>query len=229
MPDEIAIPDDHRMAVKMLPLSQKPYDDVTLERKAQSVMFHYDVPKEAMKKFLGAVGDNLVSVRMADPDTSDGRSLFEKATKDFGVGAVHKLKMAIRRLAKDEPFAAIFKRPPSPNKKDKDAKKTKSSRSDGGASAAASSTESSAASADAAKEKADEYECISDAELDDDRAGEDDDDDDDDDDDKKRTTGGVRCLNQLFNRVSNDVSFVCYIDGLMCVALLLFLARCSGC
>ena len=212
MGDEITVPEDHRAAVKMLPPTQKPYDDIALEPKAQSVMFHHNVPKDALKRFLEAVGDNLVSVRMADPDSTDGRCFFDKVTKDFNLGAVHKLKLAIRRLAKDDPLAATFKRAASPKGKSGGSKKSKSSSNSGSADASSSSSAAAAAgdSAAVAKEGSIEYECVSDEEIEYDGAGDDVDDDDDDDDvDKKRKSSGeVKCLNQLFNKVANDVSFI---------------------
>ena len=210
MGDEITVPEDHRAAVKMLPPTQKPYDDIALEPKAQSVMFHHNVPKDALKKFLEAVGDNLVSVRMADPDSTDGRCFFDKVTKDFNLGAVHKLKLAIRRLAKDDPLAATFKRAASPKGKSGSSKKSKSTSNSGSADAPSSSAAAAAGDSTAVtKEGSIEYECISDDEIEYDGAGDDADDDDDDDDvDKKRKSSGeVKCLNQLFNKVANDVSF----------------------
>ena len=206
MGDEIAIPDDHRAAVKMLPLAQKPFGDAcAMDRKVQSVMFHHDVPKDAMKKFTDAVGTSLVSLRMADPDTSDGKSLFEKAVKDMNVGAAHKLKLAIRRLGKEEPFVALVKRAPPPEKNKGDMKRVKSSSKSGDG--PGSSADASSAAASTKDGDKDNYEVVSDGDLDD-KDLDDNDDDDDEDGDEKATSGGVRCLNQLFSRVANDVSAV---------------------
>ena len=110
-----ALPSDFRDEVKMLIGGHHPFEkDCQLEPLAQAVFYHYDVPKAALLKFLGAVGCNLLSVRLADPDTTDGKSFFDKGAKDISSCNVHKLRLAVRRLMKAEPLAALHKRAASP-------------------------------------------------------------------------------------------------------------------
>ena len=105
---DIALPLDHRDPVVLLPESQNPFGpECTLERRAQSVFFHHDCPKDDVLKFLAAVGSSTVSVRIADPDSSDGKSLFSKATEGMSVGSVHKLRLTVRRLGNEDPFASL--------------------------------------------------------------------------------------------------------------------------
>ena len=230
MADQISLPDDYREAVKMLPPSQEPFGkDFPLPLKFQSVFFHYDVPKGALKHFLDAVGYNRVSICMADPDSSDGKGFFGDAVKGIQhVAAVHKLRLAVRRICRPDPFAAIFKRVSSDSSSNasKSARheKGESAKSDASKASKASSSSKSAglasgdtskgskaadpAKASSPKGAASEvYEEVSDAELSDSDISVDSTSSDDVDKAKKaKSTGEAKCLNQLFNRVSNDVS-----------------------
>ena len=112
MPTTINLPEDFRAEVKRLPESQLPFgQDCKLAHKFQSIFFHYDVPKEVLMAFISVVGANRVSICMADPDSAESRPLFNEGIKEIqNVAGIHKLRLAVRRLCLDDPFAALGKR-----------------------------------------------------------------------------------------------------------------------
>ena len=238
---EVELPEDHRAAVQLLPPSQNPFDqDLGLPHKYLSVFFHYDVPKAALKQFIGAVGKNLMSIRLANPDEDAGKAVFNGAVASLPIAAVNKLRLAVRRLCLPDPFAALaVKRPPEghasdqskpksskgdPSKSDPSKSSHSSGRSSGGSSskskssskvtkdddAATASKSSSSKDGDkaASSKSLVDYENVSDSDFSD---SDDDDDDDGSGAEEKSSsgkTGEVKCLNQLFNRVANDVSLL---------------------
>ena len=229
----IELPDDCRAAVQVLPETQHPFGaDCQLPHRLQSVFFHYDVPKDAVKHFIAAVGANMVSIRMANPDSSDGKAFFAEAVRELQPpSAVFKLKRAVRRICLADPFAALSNKrsadPPSSHSgkaakpsgsgsKSLDGSSRPSSSGASGKDGSAFGKDGSASSAknssksDVGKESL--YEDVSESDWSDDDDDDDDDDAKDPGDDglegkKSKSTSEVKCLNQLFNKVANDVSY----------------------
>ena len=235
MADHVSLPEDFREAVKMLPPSQEPFGkDFPLPLKFQSVFFHYDVQRGALKHFLDAVGYNRVSICMADPDSSEGKSFFNDAVKGIqSIAAVHKLRLAVRRICRPDPFAPIYKRSsadsPSRSSKASRLEKGESSKSDSSKASKASSSVKGSSSTPGSATKgtkasdgvkatsskavtSEAYEEISDADLSDSDISVDSSTSSDEigKTKKAKSSGEAKCLNQLFNRVSNDVCFMMY-------------------
>lgn len=109
----LSVPDDHHDEVKLLPDHQHPFDECEVDRRVQSVFFHHDIRKGIALKFFSYVGKTLLSYRMADLDTEEGRALFDAATERHNNQIeIAKLKFAVRRLCREDPLAALPKPPP---------------------------------------------------------------------------------------------------------------------
>ena len=115
---DIPLPQDHREAVRMLPANQHPFGaECGVNRVAQAVFFHYDITPEVLERVVGVLGGTMVSLRMADPDTPDGKDILDQCTRELAPGAVLKLKLALRRLCRADQLAPL-KRPVSPSSTD---------------------------------------------------------------------------------------------------------------
>ena len=108
---DVVVPDDHNAEIKILPDTQQPFGaDSRIDRRVQSAFFHYNVAKESVLKFCSAIGLNMLSLRLANPATEEGRVLFNDAVKGIqSKMEVMKLKLAVDRLCLDQPFEALRK------------------------------------------------------------------------------------------------------------------------
>ena len=217
---DICVPLDHHEAVASLPASQNPYgSDCVLDRQWQAVFFHHDIPAAMVKKFISTVGASLLSLRLLNPDTSDGKDLFHKATKELSKNDVeiYKLKLAVRRLCRDEPLVSISKKRASNSSPSRSSKSLRFDDKLPRPSSKASSKSSSPPDPDAGASRSPAAR-FDDADKSDDDAGDDLVDISDDElvaDEREDgvtepgdqvSKGKITCLNQLFNRVANDVS-----------------------
>ena len=81
---DISLPDDSADAVVLLPQHQHPFGaNAKIDRRVQSVFFHYNAAKAEVLKFCDFVGLSLMEIRLADPDRSEGREMFNDAIKDI--------------------------------------------------------------------------------------------------------------------------------------------------
>lgn len=258
----ITVPLDHRMEVKMLPAAQYPFDkDCNLPRELQAMMFHYDVPKGVVTHFADGVGHNLMSFRLADPDSEGGKEIFNAVVKGIKSPAhVYKLRLVVRRLCRENPYAALSDKRPADGSdsagsskasrsssdahasgsSSKDSSGSRKDTSSGGsksssgnssksssgnasksslsgnssksaASSSGNSSKPSSSSTEPSKSSAHiEYEEVSGSDFADSDVNDDSDVESDEKDEKKfKASGEVKCLNQLFHRVANDVSCIC--------------------
>lgn len=109
---DIPLPDDHADAVVMLPPHQLPYGaNAKFDRRVQSVFHHYNAAKAEVLKFVDFVGLSLMEVRLADPDRSEGREIFNDAIKDIqSKMEIVKIRLSVRRLCREHPLAAMSKK-----------------------------------------------------------------------------------------------------------------------
>lgn len=106
----VHVPDDHRDEVMLLPESQQPFEYCEVDRRVQSVFFHHDIKKEIAWQFFEYVGTTLMSYKIIDLDTDNGRALFQTATAAIDNSIeVEKIRLAVRRLGCEDPFAALSK------------------------------------------------------------------------------------------------------------------------
>ena len=140
----IQVPDDHHLAVKELPSGQDPFGaECKLDKRCQNVFFHYEVAKASVKKLMDQLGLSLMAMRLADPDTSEGKKILDATIKDIpNVAETFKIRLAMRRLCREDPMEALVKKRPSQDLNAKDPKSLKV----GEASASSSSSKSKSSS-----------------------------------------------------------------------------------
>jgi len=106
----VQIPDDHRDEVKLLPEDQQPFDYCEVDRRVQSVFFHHDIKKESAWQFFEYVGTTMMSYKLIDVQSEKGLELFKTATAQIeNAIEVEKMRLAVMRLRRDDPFAALPK------------------------------------------------------------------------------------------------------------------------
>ena len=115
---EIVAPENSDAKVVALPDGQFPYGlTCVLDRKVQSVLFHYGVDQDVVDILVEERLTNLKRIREADPDgDDDAKEAFQEAVNARVPAKIMRIitRKAFRRLLRPDPFAEIVPPPPPP-------------------------------------------------------------------------------------------------------------------
>ena len=112
---DIVSPDQPDDAVVALPAHQHPYGDpCPLNRRFQSVLFHYDVTRASADVLVSRNIHSIKQIRFINPDAgarSDQRKLFKEIVEDGIADPLQRYLVtgALRRMLLPDPFAAIVR------------------------------------------------------------------------------------------------------------------------